>query len=134
MAKPGIERRRFPRHAVEDFYAKYRRRGLRGAFCFRRKETRSRHMVNVSESGAQILSRSPEKVGQRIELLIRTPAFAGNVRISAVVRWCEKTSDGNYYRMGVEFRGISEQKQRWIRSLLNDPLLQSLKKDRRVGR
>mgnify|MGYP000748231328 CR=1 FL=1 len=123
------ERRHRPRCSIRDCYVAYRQRGFKKLFRRRKKPTHSLPAIDLSESGAKFLAKRKESVGQRLELYLDAPAFSEELKVSAVVRWCEKVPRSDVYRIGVEFRGTSPRFLRHIKCLVNDhPLLRCIKR------
>ncbi len=121
-ASTGGERRRSERFEVVKAYAEIRKKGI-----FSAKKWQRGIIKQISRHGALMMVKSPLSFGDRVEALLRLPAYDEPLRIIAkVVR--VKSNDPNlclFYRreIGLEFIKISK---RDLNRLSGDEYLQSL--------
>jgi len=131
--REGIERRRYERRRVNDCHLYYREKRL--ANLFRRGQQGAGILpgfaVDLSEGGAQFLSKEKEEEGKKIEIFLDAPSLPETLKMTAVVRWCEKVPERNAYRIGVEFIRMSKDMARTIRSLVDDSIVRGMKRETR---
>lgn len=81
-------------------------------------------LVDLSESGVQLTSIHPRKVGNIIELTLNLEGQ--NVYLNAIVRWCRQSQSifSTDYNLGLQFEGIRVNQtlllRRYITEILGD--------------
>ncbi len=116
LAAPG-ERRRAPRHNVQDLEISCAPEGLRSRVSGP-GGTGPQPLLNFSMGGAQFLATNLLEEGQRLKIRISGPLQPEPITFEALVAWCKPLSPRPAFRVGVRFLAQeTEQGSRHLRQL-----------------
>ena len=114
------------RFGVRDCIAEFQFRGLL-SFLKHKAEERHWPVVDLSETGIQLLTRENLEPGDRLSIAVDVPAFEGTFAIAGVVKWTRTASEGaTVRRVGVEFSKMDNETRSKLRSLRNEAWLRSV--------
>ena len=114
------------RFAVRDCIAEFQFTGLL-SFLKHKAEERHWPVVDLSETGIQLLTRENLEPGDRLSIAVDAPAFEGTFTIAGIVKWVKTAREGAVTRrVGVEFYKMDDETKGKLQSLRNDAWLRSV--------
>ena len=114
------DRRHARRYGVRGSSVRYKKSTILG---FLNRPTDRYLIVNLSETGAEFLSRQPVQTGQVLDLEISIPGLDSPLKPGGKIVWCTRAPNVDAFRLGVEFNRISESERQTLRSVLADAVL-----------
>ncbi len=121
--KLGKDRGRF---GVRDCIAEFQFKGLL-SFLKHKAEERHWPVVDLSETGIQLLTRENLESGDKLSIVVDVPAFEGTFTIDGIVKWVKTARKGAITRrVGVEFYKMDGETKAKLQALRNDAWLRSV--------
>lgn len=114
------ERRQARRFGVRGSSVRYKRSTILG---FLNRPTDRYLIVNLSETGAEFLSRQAVETGKPLDLEIAIPGLDAPLTPGGKVVWCERAPNVDAFRLGVHFDRFSNAEKLTLRSVLADAVL-----------
>ena len=126
MLKTGAFEKDRGRFGVRDCIAEFQFRGL---LSFLKHKARERHwpVVDLSETGIQLLTREELELGDKLSISIDVPAFDDHFVIDGIVKWVKTSGKGpTTKRVGIEFSKMDDETKKKLQSLKDDVWLRSV--------
>lgn len=109
-APRAVEKRVALRFAIDDYVVTCVRQGTLSTEGLKRNLART--VVDVSRTGAQLSVSEPLEAGSLVRFTLHLNQFADALEAPGEIRWCRP--DGAYYRAGLRFVNIPEDKKKMV--------------------